>query len=165
MPHCIVCTFLRAAAFAAALLLADPAMAASLFGTLFAGSPPSTLGVRDGRLAPCPDDPNCVSSQASDEAHRIAPLAFAGDPAAAMTALAAVVRTMPRATIVTTRPGYLHVEFASATMGFVDDAEFVLDADAKRINVRSAARLGSRDFGVNRERIDAIRSSFVARQP
>jgi uncharacterized protein (DUF1499 family) len=153
----------RAAALAAALTLADPAMA-SLFGTLFAGSPPATLGVRDGKLAPCPDRPNCVSSQASDEAHRIAPLAFAGDPAAAMAALAAVIRAMPRATVVTARPDYLHVEFASATMGFVDDAEFVLDAGASRIDVRSAARLGYRDFGVNRERIEAIRTSFSARQ-
>ena len=138
---------------------------ASLFGTLFAGSPPSTLGVRDGKLAPCPDRPNCVSSQASDEAHRIAPLAFSGDPTAAMAALTAAILAMPRATVVTARPDYLHVEFASAKMGFVDDAEFVLDADAKRINLRSAARLGHRDFGVNRERSEAIRTSFAARQP
>jgi uncharacterized protein (DUF1499 family) len=164
MPQGIARAFLRAAAFAAALLLADPAMA-SPFGTLFSGSPPSTLGVRDGRLAPCPERPNCVSSQASDEAHLIAPLAFAGDAPAAMATLAAVIRAMPRATIVTARPDYLHVEFASATMGFVDDAEFVLDAGAKRINLRSAARLGYRDFGVNHERIEAIRTSFAILQP
>jgi uncharacterized protein (DUF1499 family) len=97
---------------------------ASIFGSLFAGGPPPTLGVRDGRLSPCPDRPNCVSSQATDDAPRIAPLPFIGDAAAAMATLAGVVRAMPRATIVTERSDYLHVEFASATFGFVDDAEF-----------------------------------------
>jgi uncharacterized protein (DUF1499 family) len=62
---------------------------------------------------------------------------------------------------VTQRDGYLHVEFTSATMGFVDDVEFVLDAPARTIHVRSSSRLGYRDFGVNRERVEKIRSAFA----
>lgn len=42
-------------------------------------------------------------------------------------------------------------------MGYVDDVEFRLDAEANLIHVRSAARLGRRDFGVNRARLEAIR--------
>ncbi len=155
---------IRAASLAAALTLADCAMAA-LFGTLFAGSPPATLGVRDGRLSPCPDRPNCVSSAASNPAQRIAPLAFSGDPAAAMDALAAIVRAMPRSTVVAARGDYLHVEFASATMGFVDDVEFAPVASAGIIAVRSAARLGYGDFGVNRERIETLRAAFTNLRP
>ncbi len=164
MPRFPARQFVLAVAVTFALTSAAPAMA-GIFGSLFAGHAPSTLGMRDGKLAPCPDRPNCVSSQAPDEAHRIAPLPFTGDAAAAMAALAGVVRAMPRATIVTESPGYLHIEFASATFGFVDDAEFALAAGAKVIHVRSAARLGYRDFGVNRERVETIRVSFVALQP
>ena len=51
---------------------------AALFGNLFAGSPPAGLGAVDGRLAACPARPNCVSSQAGDDAHRIAPFAYTG---------------------------------------------------------------------------------------
>lgn len=153
-----------ALAFAGLLAMSTPG-AAPLLGTLFAGSAPATLGARDGKLAPCPDRPNCVSSQASDPNHAIAPLPFQGDAAAAAAALAGVIRATPRANLVTATPGYLHAEFASATMGFVDDAEFAVDAVAHVIHVRSAARLGRSDFGVNRKRVDAIRAAFAAVHP
>jgi uncharacterized protein (DUF1499 family) len=153
-----------AVAIAFAAVLATPAMA-SPFGTLFAGTPPATLGAPGGRLAPCPDRPNCVSSQAGPGPQAIAPLTFQGDPDAAMKALAAAIATLPGATIVTVRADYVHAEFASAVMGFVDDGEFALDAGAKVIHVRSAARLGHSDFGVNRQRIETLRAAFAARSP
>lgn len=31
----------------------------------------ATLGFTDGKLAPCPNSPNCVSSQSSDKVHWI----------------------------------------------------------------------------------------------
>ena len=146
---------------AATLVHPVPAMA-SPFGTLFAGSPPATLGARDGKLAPCPDRPNCVSSRAADGDHRVAPLPFGGDAGAAMKALVDVIRAMPGATVVTARPDYVHAEFASAMFGFVDDVEFMPDPDLTVIHVRSAARLGVSDFGVNRKRVEAIRTAFAA---
>ena len=42
-------------------------------------------------------------------------------------------------------------------MGYVDDVEVLLDEKASLIQVRSASRLGSSDFGVNRKRVEAIR--------
>jgi uncharacterized protein (DUF1499 family) len=135
---------------------------ASPFGTLFAGSPPATLGAPDGKLPPCPERPNCVSSRAPDGDHMIAPLAFRGGAAAAMTALVDVIRAMPGATVITARPDYVHAEFASAVFGFVDDVEFVPDFGTDVIHVRSAARLGVSDFGINRKRVEAIRSAFAA---
>jgi len=52
-----------------------------------------------------------------------------------------------------------YAEFTSAIMGFVD-VEFYLDEDAKVIHVRSASRLGQSDLGVNRKRIETIRTKL-----
>jgi uncharacterized protein (DUF1499 family) len=144
-----------------ATLCTLPAMA-SPFGRLFAGDPPLQLGARDGRLAPCPPRPNCVSSEAADPAQRVAPLRYAGDPTAALLRLAEQVRAQPGATIVTQRADYLHAEFASAAFGFVDDVEFRPRAATDTIDVRSGSRLGYSDFGVNRKRVEALRTAFDA---
>ncbi len=133
---------------------------------LFAGRPPTSLGVKDGRLAPCPRSPNCVASQAdrADAAHFIAPIAIKGDAQAAWRALRDAVAGAERAKVVAEKDGYLRAEFATRVVGFVDDVEFLLDAGARTIHVRSASRLGYRDFGVNRARIEAIRATLVARE-
>lgn len=126
------------------------------------GKRPPGLGVRDGRLARCPATPNCVSSQAprADTTHYVAPLAFSGTPEEAWRALAHAVRELPRAVLVTMETGYLHAEIASRVFGFVDDLECLLDAPARLIHVRSASRLGSSDFGVNRKRVERLRLRF-----
>jgi uncharacterized protein (DUF1499 family) len=134
---------------------------AALFGSLFAGSPPSDLGARDGRLAPCPAKPNCVSSQADDTDHRIAPLPLAGDAAADMATLAKVVAAQPGAVVVTRNDRYLYATFTTPLMGFVDDVEFVADPRRSVIDVRSASRLGHSDLGVNRKRVEALRAAFA----
>lgn len=128
----------------------------------FSGSRPLTLGLAAGKLSPCKPTPNCVSSQsdAADAGHYIAPLAFSGDPAVAWSALRQALRGMERATVVRDEPGYLHAEFTSRLLGFVDDAEFVLDPSGL-IHVRSASRLGRSDFGVNRARMESIRAALT----
>lgn len=147
---------------AAMLVLTETVMASPL-GSLLAGEPPATLGAPAGKFARCPDRPNCVSSQAVDAEHAIAPLAIEGDPSTAMARLADTIRTMPRSTVVALRSDYLHAEFASAMWGFVDDIEFVLVPGATAVAVRSAARRGYSDFGVNRKRVEAIRAAFASR--
>jgi uncharacterized protein (DUF1499 family) len=152
-----------AATGAAALALA--VLAAALAGPtvgLFSGTRPASLGFSGGRYADGGWRPNWVSSTAprEDAKHHVAPIAFQGDPARAWAALEAAVASMPRATVVTRTPSYLHVEFASRAMGFVDDAEFALVAASGMIHVKSAARLGVRDFSVNRDRVEAIRASL-----
>ncbi len=144
-----------------ALFVATTAMAA-LFGSLFAGTMPTDLGVRDGRLKACPDSPNCVNSQATDAEHAIAPLTIKGDAAAALRTLAKIVAAMPGATIITERDNYLQATFATPTMGFVDDVEFLIDPARGVIEVRSASRLGHSDLGVNRKRVEALRQALAA---
>jgi len=147
---------------AAAWLLRPETAMAALFGTLFAGSPPETLGVRDGRLAPCPDRPNCVCSRDADAAHAVAPFPYRGEARDAMARLAALIRAQEGATMVTQRDDYLHAEFQSKLMGFVDDVELLADPTARVIHVRSASRLGYGDLGVNRARVTALQAAFAA---
>ncbi len=125
--------------------------------TLFAGRRPDTLGVRDGRLRGCPRSPNCVSSEARDDAHRVEPLRLDGDPAKGWHAVVELVGALPRTRVVTRDDGYLHAECRSALLGFVDDLELQLRADEGVVAVRSASRLGYSDLGVNRKRVDDLR--------
>ena len=125
------------------------------------GNRPIDLGVRDGRLAPCPDSPNCVSSQARDDRHRIAPLRYEGTEEKAKERLLAVLKGIARSNIVRDDEHYLHAEFTSALFRFVDDGEFLFNDKEKTIQMRSAARLGYYDFGVNRRRLETIRTGFA----
>lgn len=125
-----------------------------------AGQAPTGLGVQGGHLAPCPASPNCVSSEASDEGHRIAPLAVEGDPEAAWARLVSVLSARPDTRVVETGGEYLRVEFRTA-LGFVDDGEFTLDRGGRAIQVRSASRVGYSDLGKNRSRIEEIRKSLA----
>ena len=128
--------------------------------SLFAGKRPNNLGVRDGKLAPCPSTPNCVCSQSEDAGHKIEPLTYKSTPEVAFTQLKQAIASQPRTKIITESPNYLYAEFTSAIMKFVDDVEFYLDEDAKVIHVRSASRLGQSDLGVNRKRIETIRAKL-----
>jgi uncharacterized protein (DUF1499 family) len=121
---------------------------------------PTNLGVTDGRLAPCPSSPNCVSTQATDDQHRMEPIPFDGSSEEAIQRLKAILESEPRAKVVTERPGYIHVEFISALFRFVDDVEFFVDEENNVIHFRSASRVGYSDLGVNRKRMEAIRSKF-----
>lgn len=125
---------------------------------LLPGKRPRNLGIHDGELAPCPDKPNCVNSRATDGRHAIEPLPLLGDPASSMERLREILSAMPRTEVVVARPDYLYAECASRLLGFVDDLEFQLDGQT--IQVRSASRLGHSDLGVNRKRIEKIRSIY-----
>jgi uncharacterized protein (DUF1499 family) len=121
---------------------------------------PSNLGVIDGRLAPCPDSPNCVSTQAHDAAHRMEPILCSGSARDAMKKIKTIVASRPRAKIVTENENYLHVEFTSGLFRFVDDVEFLIDEAEGKIHFRSASRAGYGDLGVNRKRMQAFVDEF-----
>jgi uncharacterized protein (DUF1499 family) len=135
-------------------------MLSFLFGC--SAEAPSTLGVSDGRLAPCPNKPNCVGSDAEDEARRIEPFRFEGDQAAAWSALKDAVAGLERTTVVTADEAYLHAEARSRIFGFIDDLEFHLRPEERLIALRSAARTGYSDFGVNAERLEILRKNLQA---
>ncbi len=122
-----------------------------------------TTGLVDNRFAACPNSPNCVSSDATDGAHRVEPFRLKAVPKAAWHGLQNVVAAQARIRLVEVNDSYLHVEVRSAVMQFVDDTEFNLRADEGIIAVRSAARTGHSDGGVNRDRVERIRKALQAR--
>jgi uncharacterized protein (DUF1499 family) len=148
----------KVALFAAGVVVLLPAAALALLSAF--SRRPSNLGVVDGRLAPCPDSPNCVSTQAHDAAHRMEPISYSGSAEDALARIKAIVASRPRAKIVTEKENYLHVEFTSALFRFVDDVEFLIDETNRRVHFRSASRAGYGDLGVNRKRMQAFAEEF-----
>jgi uncharacterized protein (DUF1499 family) len=131
------------------------------------GREPADLGVRDGRLKQPALTPNSVSSQAHlypDHPQlayaSIAPLKFSGDADSAMIRLAGLLRSSDRVLIVAQEPDYLYAQSTTSLLKFTDDVEFALDREAHVIHVRSASRIGRKDFNVNRVRIETIRAQF-----
>ena len=118
-----------------------------------AGEPPQNIGVQNGRLTPCPESPNCVSSFASDSEHAIDSIA------ASLEQIEGALLQLPAANIVSASADYLYAEFTSSIMGFVDDVEFLHDRASGLTHVRSASRLGYSDLGANRKRIESIREA------
>ena len=146
-------------------------LAACLVGAgqlgLLSGTVPQNLGVTDGRLRPPSNTPNSVSSQTllySEHAQKdyanIAPLTYTGDGHAAMERLADLLQKSERTVIVRRQADYIYAQCSTALLKFTDDVEFWLDKPNSVIQVRSASRLGRKDFGVNRARVEAIRAQF-----
>lgn len=121
------------------------------------------LGLKEGRLLPCPPSPNCVSSQANphDKTHYLPPIKFSGDPGQAKKTLLEMIHALPNSTLVKDETNYLRVEFRTRIFGFTDDVEFLIDPDAGLIHFRSASRVGHSDLGVNRKRMEYIRSVLL----
>ena len=133
------------------------------------GGAPADLGVRDGRLKRPSATTNSVSSQAALWADhprldyaRIEPLPASGGAQTSIARVRAVVERMPGASIVEQRDDYLYAQFETRALRFVDDIEFWYDPAAQLVQVRSASRIGRKDFGVNRARVEALRAAFTA---
>lgn len=119
--------------------------------------PPDDLGPRNGTLAPCPTTPNCVHTGfRHPDGTRGIFLTYDPSPADLMARLRAVVESMPRTTVLDESERYIHAEARSRVFRFVDDLELFVAPDRELI-VRSASRLGRRDFGVNRRRVERLR--------
>ena len=129
------------------------------------GNRQADVNGKKGELAACPERPNCVSSLSDDERHYIAPLTYEGSQAEADARLLSVLEQMKGAKIVSRTDTSIQAEFTSTVFGFVDDVDFRFDAADRRIDLRSASRVGYTDFGVNRRRVEEIRRRFQAAAP
>jgi FKBP-type peptidyl-prolyl cis-trans isomerase FkpA len=133
---------------------------------LLTGTRPQQLGVIDGNLHPVRTrTPNAVGSQTDSPIHRIAPLPMGTDPEATMAKLRQVIAGYEGAQIIRQEGLYLYAEFTTPLMKFVDDVEFLASPSEAVIHVRSQSRLGRKDFGVNRARIETIRQRLALLQP
>ncbi len=152
----------------AVLVLVIAAVAAGQLGFL-QGTAPADLGVRDGKLKPPSMTENSVTSQAAlypDHPQRkyadIAPLPVKGDGPATIAKIKTIVEGMDGAKVMKSERDYLYAQFTTKLMKYVDDVEFWFDPAANAIQVRSASRVGRGDMGVNRKRIEAVRSALAA---
>jgi len=151
------------AVFVIPLLVVAAVLALAGLGIYSRRIGPRGLGVGGGRLAPCPSSPNCVTSSGgvatTDRAPE--PLRYAGPMTEAKRRLLEALRTLPGAVVVNDAGPYLRAEVRSRVFGFVDDVEFLFDDAAKRIDFRSASRVGRSDFGANRARMTEIARRFM----
>lgn len=144
------------------LLIFISVVSFSLLLSACSGSRPIQLGEPLASLMPCPDSPNCVSSSApAEDDHFIAPISSKGASIAqTQEKLITLIKADPAAEIIVNSPKYIYAEYTSSWMRYVDDVEFLFDETNQHIEVRSASRLGYKDFGVNRDRIESIREQL-----
>lgn len=124
---------------------------------LFAATAWAITGIQDSHLSSCPSSPNCVVSQGADPDHYIEPITYQGDRDSAKAALLKVLAVVPRTEVVEQTDNYIHSESKSRIFKFIDDSEFYFPTEQKIIHIRSAARTGESDLGVNRRRLEQIR--------
>ncbi len=125
------------------------------------------LGIENGQLTQCPASPNCVNSQAKDKKHFIEPIQISGTPSEARNQILKILKEFNRSKIITAEDNYIRAKFFSKIFKFVDDVEFYFpDTKSTKttIHVRSAARAGYWDFGVNRKRMEQIRNRLKSMQ-
>lgn len=150
-------------------------IAAALLLTACAGQPPADLGVitqADSNaeitrfsLRACPESPNCIQTyDAADDSHYKAPLIPKATIQQTTDALKTAIKNSGGEIIseqaLLPAGYYLHAEYTSKWIRFVDDVEVVVQAD--RIQIRSASRIGRSDFGVNGERFDTLKTMYQA---
>ena len=129
-----------------------------LLATMVHGATAGEFRVKDYRLASCPDSPNCVCTLGDSEEHAIAPYRYRKTVDEAKSLLKQVFSERNRTKLVQEEAAYLHYEVRSLLFRFIDDVEILFDDASKTIHFRSASRVGYSDFGVNRRRMEEVRS-------
>ncbi len=123
-------------------------------------APPPAGKLIHGKLRPCPDKPNCVSSETGiPDNKRVPPLAYGGKASIAMQQLQKIL-TILKGEFLCKEEEYIWVIFRSKLFKFIDDVEIRLDRSHNLIHIRSGARTGHSDMGVNKKRVQKITKEF-----
>jgi len=128
------------------------------------GPQPGSVGAGASGLKGCPKRANCVSSEAKDKQHSVAPFRLQGNPDVSWPRIRDTISAMPRWRIVAATDTYIHAECKSRVFGFVDDLELLLNLSNGVISIRSASRIGYSDLGANRRRVELLRQALKAEQ-
>ena len=128
----------------------------SIVLTACTGARPHNLGIVNSTLVPCPESPNCVSSDSLDVSHYVPAFKLEASSEQVWSEIKLYVQSQENMEIVRELKDYLYVESTSFFMRFVDDFELHLREKDGIIAVRSASRYGKSDFGVNKERVDDL---------
>ncbi len=121
-------------------------------------------GLVDGTLRPCPSTPNCVSSEATGE-HFINPL-HPNENSDLNEQWQKAIETLTQmgGTVQHQDAEYIWATFKSQLFKFTDDVELRRDDANGVIQIRSGSRAGNSDFGVNRKRVEELRSLLAEKQ-
>lgn len=115
------------------------------------------IGMVDGKLRPCPNTPNCVSSETSGEKF-VEPFKATADIGLGDLWDATIKAIETHGGKVEVREDdYIWATFQSKLFKFTDDLELRRDNAANTIHVRSGSRSGYSDMDVNRKRVEALR--------
>ena len=152
--------FLRILLIAIAILTAAVVVRFAMLG--HGSKSGEAAGLISGTLSSCPDKPNCVCSEFDeDTAHYVAPLDYSGAPQEkAWSQISQIIEDLD-GEIVVSSDEYIAATFSSALFGFVDDVECRLEPSQKRIQIRSASRVGYSDMDVNRNRVETMTRLFT----
>ena len=71
-----------------------------------------------------------------------------------------IIENSPRTEIVELDGDYLHAEVTSKWMKYVDDLEISFVPESSKLQVRSESRVGESDLGVNKNRVDLLKSKL-----
>ncbi len=139
---------------------------------LFSGSAPADLGVSSGKLKPPSKTENSVSSQARNYSNTeyeskyadMKPLPFRGSLKDSVLKIKSVIQNsshVNNSKLVTEESNYLRYEFQTPLMHYIDDVEFLFSDAEKVIHFRSASRIGRKDLGKNRNRMEKITEDYL----
>jgi uncharacterized protein (DUF1499 family) len=132
-----------------------------MFALSWTAERPENLGTILGQLRELPDSNNCVSTNTTEESKRMPAIPFEGSAEEAMKRLLVIIGELPRTKVINQTGDYLYVEFSSLIFGYIDDVEFLVDAENNKIDFRSASRVGYSDLGANRKRMKTISERFL----
>ena len=132
------------------------------------GKAPKDIGVHNGKLKAPSQTQNSVSSQANLYPYHpqrtyatVAPIQPIGNLRETLDRIALILQLSPRTVIVQRDADYLYAQCRTEFLRFTDDLEFWIDQRNQVIQVRSASRLGSKDFGGKRDRVETIRAQLL----
>lgn len=114
------------------------------------------------QLKPCPQSPNCVSTQTDQKDKKREPIAYSGSTAEAKARLKKAIDGLKRTQLKNESDNYLHYTFKTWPIPFIDDVEFLFDEEAKLIHYRSASRVGHSDLGANAKRMVKVVAAYEA---
>lgn len=107
----------------------------------------------------CSSKPNCVSTQELRSDYQVAPFELISE-STTINEIEQVALTLKRTKTVNKTDERLHLESTSLVFRFVDDLHIV--KQGSQLQVRSKSRVGYSDFGVNKNRVEALREKLIA---
>lgn len=120
------------------------------------------LGMKNNKLLPCPESPNCVNSEFKNLSSSVEAIPFPKNYSTLsdLKEKIKILILLNNGNLLSESSNYLHFEFMTSRLKFVDDVEIRFDEKMKLIHIRSASRVGYSDMDANKKRYKILRDIF-----